>query len=127
MFILDASAVLASLRDEEGGRRVDEVIDGALMSTVNLCEVITHFAKQGGGRDQIHSLVSGLPCHFVSPSEEVAFEAGLMRKSTAKAGLSLGDRICLAEARRLDRVALTADRAWTRVADELGVRIELIR
>ena len=42
-------------------------------------------------------------------------------------GLSLGDRFCLALAKRLDCPALTADRAWLPVADDAGVRIELIR
>jgi PIN domain nuclease of toxin-antitoxin system len=41
--------------------------------------------------------------------------------------LSLGDRACLALARRLDVPALTSDRSWQAIAAQVGVRVELIR
>lgn len=43
--ILDASAVLALLRNEPGAARVAQSIDAAMMSSVNLAEVIGYFAK----------------------------------------------------------------------------------
>ena len=42
------------------------------------------------------------------------------------AGLSLGDRACLALGRTLARKVLTADRAWKGLAID-GVEVELIR
>ena len=56
---------------------------------------------------------------------EDAVEAARLRPLTRKAGLSLGDRICLALTRRLGGVALSADRPWAKA--ELDVAIELIR
>jgi PIN domain nuclease of toxin-antitoxin system len=50
-----------------------------------------------------------------------------MQPITAKAGLSLGDRICLAQAKRLNATALTADRPWAIIAERLDVKVELIR
>jgi ribonuclease VapC len=46
---------------------------------------------------------------------------------TRSAGLSLGDRACLALAVRLGTKALTADRSWSRIARAVGVEVELIR
>ena len=44
---------------------------------------------------------------------------------TRGAGLSLGDRACLALARRLDVTAVTADRAWLGL--DVGVDVNAIR
>jgi PIN domain nuclease of toxin-antitoxin system len=47
--------------------------------------------------------------------------------STRRAGLSFGDRVCLALAKREGLPAVTADSAWTRIADAVGVKVQLIR
>jgi PIN domain nuclease of toxin-antitoxin system len=44
---------------------------------------------------------------------------------TSTRGLSLGDRACLAVAKRLDAIAVTADRAWPELNH--GVEVRLIR
>ncbi|MBB4661282.1 PIN domain nuclease of toxin-antitoxin system [Conexibacter arvalis] len=54
-----------------------------------------------------------------------AAEIARLRPLTKAAGLSLGDRACVALARRLRRPALTADRAWTGL--DLGVELRQIR
>lgn len=125
--VLDASALLATLLDERGRERVDAVINGAVMSTVNLAEVVGHFAKLGADRVEIEALLSGLPINYVEPDKDLAIEAGLMRPAGEAAGLSLGDRLCLAQARRSGLKVLTADQAWNRIAGTLGVDVELIR
>ncbi|MBI3977092.1 MAG: hypothetical protein HY331_02795 [Chloroflexi bacterium] len=51
---------------------------------------------------------------FVDFDADLAYQAGLLHPATRQAGLSLGDRACLALARRLGLPALTADRAGTR-------------
>ena len=50
-----------------------------------------------------------------------------MRPAGEPFGLSLGGRFCLAQARRLGAVALTADRAWTAAGGALGVKVDVIR
>ncbi|MDR3509004.1 MAG: type II toxin-antitoxin system VapC family toxin [Caulobacteraceae bacterium] len=125
--VLDASALLASLLDEPGKDQVDAVINGAAMTTVNLAEVVGHFAKFGADRAQIEALLRGLPIIYVEPDWELALSAGLMRPTCDPAGLSLGDRLCLAQAQRTGARVLTADRAWKGLAEALGVDVELIR
>ena len=126
-FILDSSALLAALLNEPGKERVDAVINGAMMTTVNLAEVAGHFAKLGLDHAEIETILNELPIIDVQPDRELAIEAGIMRPVGESVGLSLGDRVCLAQAKRVNATALTTDRAWKEVADRLGVSVELIR
>ena len=125
--VLDASALLAALLDEPGGEQVDAVIDGAVMTTVNLAEVVGQYAKAGADRAAISAVLAGLPIVYMAPDEELAIDVGLMRPMAERFGLSLGDRMCLAQARRLGATAMTADRAWTTAAGPMKVKVEVIR
>ena len=51
--------------------------------------------------------------------------AGRLRSATRQAGLSLGDRACLALAQSRGAVAFTTDRAWADL--DVGVAIEVVR
>ena len=46
--VLDASALLALLQEEPGADLVEELLDGAIMSAVNLSEVIQKAEQHGG-------------------------------------------------------------------------------
>ena len=54
-----------------------------------------------------------------------AIDARRLRPLTRDAGLSLGDRACLAPARRLEAPALTADTDWQGLAH--GVELRSVR
>jgi len=125
--VLDASALLAALLGEVGADKVDAVIDGAVMSTVNLAEVAGHFAKAGADHDGVTALLSGLPITFLAPDDDLALAAGWLRPQGERFGLSLGDRFCLALSERLKSTAVTADRAWEAAGEALGVDVRLIR
>jgi ribonuclease VapC len=120
--VLDASALLAHLRDEPGAEVAAEAIaSGAVISTVNLAEVFSRVADRGGDAAQLAAELtqSGLldGAITVEPFTTAdAIEAARLRPLTRDAGLSLGDRACLALARRLDAPALTADIDWQGVA-----------
>ena len=45
--VLDASALLALLRDEPGAAKVADAIGDARMSSVNYAEVVSHFIHAG--------------------------------------------------------------------------------
>ena len=55
--VIDASALLALLLDEPGADRVKAVLDGGLVSLVNMAEVVTHYAKLGAARADIEALL----------------------------------------------------------------------
>jgi PIN domain nuclease of toxin-antitoxin system len=126
--VLDSSAVLAVIRGETGQDVVVAALRrGAVMSAVNLAEVATWYARNGASKNTISIAASKLGVTLTPFDDELAIEAGLLQPLTRLKGLSLGDRSCLALARRLGAPALTSDRKWAEVADAVGVQVELIR
>lgn len=125
--VLDASALLALLLDEPGASSVTAVLDEAAISAVNLAEVVGQYARRGIPVSEIRTMLSLFSIQIVPFDDALAFDAGLLVPKTRSAGLSLGDRACLALARQLGSTALTADRSWSRIARAVGVEIELIR
>lgn len=127
--MLDASALLAYLRDEPGAEVVSGAIaDGAVISTVNLAEVFSRVADRGVDPAKLAAKLreTGLLGGAITVEQltvDDAVDAGRLRPLTRDAGLSLGDRACLALARRLDACALTADTAW----DDAGHGVELLQ
>jgi ribonuclease VapC len=125
--VLDASALLAGLLREPGAARVASALDAAVMSAVNVAEVAAALARNGAAEGEVRAALRAVAVTTVAADEELAIDAGLLRALTDRAGLSLGDRFCLALARRLGAPALTADRKWQEVAASVGVEVELIR
>jgi ribonuclease VapC len=128
---LDASALLALLQNERGAEVVENAIaDGATISTVNLAEALSTMARKGA--DPATALATMTERGVIGGAITVepftladAVEAARLRPLTAKAGLSLGDRSCLALARRLGTPALTADQPWRGI--DLPVEVRSIR
>ncbi len=125
--ILDASAVLAFLLAETGKDAVLEaLLAGADMTTVNFAEVATKYVLRGAATEA-EALLQQLPVTLVPIDADLALRAALMAGVTQPAGLSLGDRLCLALAQRSGKTALTADRSWAPLADRIGAKVQLIR
>lgn len=125
--VLDASAILAVLQAEPGGEIVSEMLRTEVghVSAVNLSEVVTRLAERGKLEPEIRADIEKLRLGTVAFDSEDAYQAGLMRPPTRQAGLSFGDRACLALAQRLGLPAVTADRGWTTL--QLPITVQLIR
>jgi ribonuclease VapC len=123
--VLDASALLAYLKGEPGGDRVDEVLAESVMSSVNWAEVIQKSIAASvdvdGMLDDLQSL--GLVVEPFTPEDGEM--AGRLWEQTRQAGLSLGDRACLSLGLRLGVTVLTSDRSW--VSLNLSLDIQVIR
>jgi ribonuclease VapC len=130
--VLDASALLAYLRDEPGAEVVSEAIaGGTAVSAVNLAELLSRVADRGRDPAALVERMTeggllGGAIAVESFTTADAVETARLRPLTRKAGLSLGDRACLALARRLEAPALTADLAWSEAGD-LAVELRQIR
>ena len=124
-YVLDASAVLAAFFDEPGADVVAERMNGALISAVNYSEVVAKLVDRGTPRDQIIEIMAQLDVDVVPVDREQAVMAGMLRAETRAAGLSLGDRSCLALAISRQGIALTADRAWADL--DLEAVVEVVR
>lgn len=125
--ILDASALLAMLREEPGSAEVAGIIHDARIGAVNYAEVISHFVHAGMPAIEVDSMLRPLPLSIVAADTETARLAGRLRALTSDAGLSLGDRFCLALALQEGLPAWTADRQWRSVAERIGAKIFIIR
>ena len=123
--VLDASALLALLNAEPGAERVAACVPGGVISAVNLAEVVGKLAEAGMAVEDIRLALAGLALRIADLDEGLAYDVGLLRPSTRARGLSLGDRACLAQARKSGLPALTADRDWLPL--DLGVEVEAIR
>ena len=125
--VLDASAVIALLKGERGASKVAAVVADATMGVFNQAEVVSHFVHLGAPEGEVRTMLGALPYAVATADEALGWDAGLLRAATAGAGLSLGDRFCLALARRLDAPAYTADRAWKEVAAAVGGKVVTTR
>lgn len=124
-FVLDASALLAVFLDEPGQNRVTDVLNRASISSVNLSEVGSRISDRGLDLDKLFAKLRQLPLQVVAFDRAQSEAAARLRRPTRSAGLSLGDRACLALAQSLNATVLTSDRAWANLP--LDVEIELIR
>ncbi len=124
--VLDASALLALLNQEEGSELVAELVAaGAVISAVNLSEVVSKLSLVGMPESLIRESLDPLGLEVFQFDVELAYRAAALLGLTRAAGLSLGDRACLALAGQVRLPAVTADRAWGRL--ELDVEVRVIR
>ncbi len=125
--VLDASVILAAILGEPGGEIVFEQIQNVKVSAVNVAEVYTYAAVNNFPTDAIDALFLQTGIAVIPFSFAQATITGRMAAITRKSGLSLGDRACLALAQQEQADVLTADRLWTSFANELGLKISLLR
>jgi PIN domain nuclease of toxin-antitoxin system len=123
--VLDASAVLALLQAEPGASRVAAVLSRAVVSSVNLSEVVAKLADVGMPEAEIHAALDSLGMDVRPFDESLAYRAGLLRPASRALGLSLGDRAGLALAMELGCPVLTRDQQLQ--ALDVPVSVEVIR
>jgi ribonuclease VapC len=123
--VLDASALLSVVFEERGYERVLPLLESACVSTVNLAEVFTRIVRDRRPIEDVVARFDRFSVEWVAFSEGHAAQAAELWPLTRGAGLSLGDRACLALAVERSLPVLTADRAWTGLG--LPVEVVLIR
>ena len=124
--VLDASAILALIQNERGAERLtDELMDDAVISTVNLTEVQSKLIKKGYDSEEAWETAVLLVTAAEPFTSEQARIAGDLITKTEKYGLSLGDRSCLALAIALKAPVYTTEQVWRNL--KLGIPIHVIR
>lgn len=121
--VLDASALLALLAGEPGADEVEALLDGAIMSAVNLAEVLQESEQHGIETEGLEFDLEALGLEL-SPFDVLQARAatGIWARAP-RAGLSLGDRACLALADAIGGTAVTTDRRWSRTKHGVPVRV----
>jgi ribonuclease VapC len=125
VFVLDASALLCLLHDEKGADRVADALPQSIISAVNLSETIAKLADAELSAERITTTIEALQLQIISFDEDQAALAGLLRPKTKRAGLSFGDRACLALGQMRKAIILTCDKAWSNL--DLDIAVEQLR
>lgn len=123
--VADASAIIALLVGEPFNRVDPERMTKAWVSSVNLSEVLAKLYEMGLPDHEADMAVTRLGLRVRAFDEAQARTAAQLRRATRQAGLSLGDRACLALAKTLGCCVITADRVWSNL--DIGVEVLLIR
>ena len=123
--LLDASALLAYLHQEQGGSQIRQLLPIAFMSTVNWCEVVQKLCARSIDDKAVAKKLTLLGQRFIPFNLEHADKAGELWQMTAPFGLSLGDRACLATGLVENMPVMTADKIWQKIP--LPLDVQLIR
>lgn len=123
--VLDASAVLALLREEPGAARVAGLLPTAAISAVNLAEVLVVLERNSVPPVDARDAVAALALDVLPADSAAAHAAAAVAAATHRRGLSLGDCFCLATAQLTGRPAVTADRTWA--ALKTGAHVIVVR
>ena len=123
--VLDASALLAFLRNEPGAGEVAAVLTRSCISAVNLTETISKIVEYGKPLDDVGYQIDRLRIPVIPFDAKHAKLVASMWKATCVAGLSLGDWACLAPGLQPGLPVLTADQKWTKA--DVDAKVEVIR
>lgn len=123
--VLDASALIALLRDEPGGNLVRERLAGSVISAMNYSEVLKKTIEVGGSLDATRMHVNALPLSIVPFDVEQAVSTASLYPLTKPLGLSFADRACLALGIRLQAMVLTTEKKMA--AAKLPLKVVLVR
>jgi len=123
--VLDASALLAFLRNEPGAAEVAAVLKLSCISAVNLAETISKMVEYGKPLDDVAFQIERLRIPVIPFDAEHAKLVASLWKATRVVGLSLGDRACLALGLKTGLPVLTTERAWENI--KVGVSVGVIR
>jgi PIN domain nuclease of toxin-antitoxin system len=121
--VLDSSALLALLQGEPGGEKVEECLETAAISSVNWSEVVQKALDWQTEIEGLRQELEALGLEVLPFTAAHAETTAHLRASTRQAGLSLGDRACLALASTLDLPALTTDRIWPDLGLPIAIRV----
>jgi PIN domain nuclease of toxin-antitoxin system len=125
--IFDSSAVLAFLLDEPGSETVRRDLPDGRMSAVNAAEVMTVLVrnKMPASYARVALVNTGLTILDFG-LEQAVRSLELLSAQLRARGISLGDRVCMAQAIAEDLPVVTADRNWAGLSVS-GLHVELIR
>ena len=127
--VMDSSALLAVSKGEVGADEVIELMQSqdCVISSVNMAEVATRLLDMGLPPEHLDRACRQFGLDVIDFNHEQAGACAALRPLTKSAGLSLGDRACLALTKLMQGTAVTADHAWQDVKAVVDVPIIQIR
>ena len=123
--VLDSSALLAFINQEKGYEIVEKYLPNAIMSSVNISEVVAVLSLIDIPQNIIIDIINDLNIEIINFDQEQAIQTGFLRQTTKTLGLSLGDRACINLASNQNLTIVTADKIWKTL--DLASDLVLIR
>lgn len=114
--VLDASAIMALLLDEPGADLVAGFAGDALISTINLQEVIKTLLARSNPEEAVRLMLDEIDIEPRAHTVEDAWAAAHLYAYTKTKGCGVGDRSCMALAIAEGLPAITADRVWAELS-----------
>ena len=93
--VLDASALLALMNREPGGEDVEPMVPRAVMSAVNMAEVVGKLADKGLPEASIRAALGVLGVRVTNFDAEQAFEVGSSPQPVGRVGPLVGGPVLL--------------------------------
>lgn len=124
--VMDASAILCLLNGEKGADQVAAALSGSIIGAANYAEVVGKLRDSGMTAEDADEALGVLDLDVRPFTRAQAARAGYLRPETKEAGLSLGDRACIALALDLNGTAVTCDREWKKPKIE-GLKLRVVR
>ncbi|HEX4757504.1 MAG TPA: type II toxin-antitoxin system VapC family toxin [Terracidiphilus sp.] len=110
--VLDATALLALMRNEPGAALVASCLGRAVICAVNQAEVHAALVSAGLDPQQAWWHIAQIECESVPFDANLAMIAGGLARITRPLGLSSSDRACLALAIDRQAAVYTTSQAW---------------
>ena len=121
--VIDASAVLAIVFDETGADVAVASCRGALLSAVNLDEVLHKSARRGIPGSEVDEALARLEVSSRAFDAAQARVSADLHPQVEGTNTSFADRACLALALTERRAIVTADSKWTSLGLPLDIRL----
>ena len=121
LVVLDSSAILAVIRKEKGHEVVISRLGSAMVSTVNLCEVLYKSTAKEADFEMTRWILGQMPVRSIEFDMEQAAIAAKIDSVTEGRSVSLADKACLALGIAKNVPVLTSDKVWA----DLGVEAEV--
>ncbi len=124
--IFDASAVIAILKNERSADFAARYLNNAIISSVNLQEVIKSLLMTNTSFMEIITMIDTLKLDIRPHTVEDAYAAASLCFDTKIYGSGLGDRTCMALAIKEKIPVITTDQSWAKLKIE-GLKVILAR
>jgi ribonuclease VapC len=110
--ILDSSALLALIKNENGSEVVEPLLGKIVMSAINIAEVAGILVDLGMSHEECINSIEPFVDLIVPLDMQQSFEIAFLKKLTKDKGLSIGDRACIALGIQMGLPIYTADKIW---------------
>lgn len=111
--VIDSSALLAIIYDEDGNKEVQKYFDQSYMSVINAAECLIVLNRNGMPMDVAKNLLESIINKFIPTEYNDTSLIADIKNSNLDIGLSFADCACISLGDKLGLQIVTADRVWT--------------